>query len=517
VRNCLTYAITRRIASAAGVLAAAMALISSGLAATRAGQSPPAHPNIVIILADDLGYGDIASFNPNGRVPTPHVDRLAREGVRFTDAHSNSSVCTPTRYGLLTGRYAWRTSLTAGVLWGEGDPLIEPGRVTLPSLLKSAGYTTDGVGKWHLGLSWAAKPGRMPTTRTRNQIGWIDFASPFSRGPRTIGFDRYFGIVASLDMPPYVYIEDDGLAAPVTTTLPGIPEGDPAFYRPGPASAGFRPETVLEDLTSRAERSIAERARGPQPFLLYVALAAPHTPVMPGASFKGKTGIGSYGDFVAETDAAVGRMLNALDKAGVSDRTLVLFTSDNGPAPLGGIAEAAKHGHDAAGGWRGTKAGLYEGGHRVPFVVRWPGRVPAGQTSTHSLVMTDVLATVAEIAGIPLQAGSAEDSVSFAASLREPSRARGRDAAMVLHSQNGSFAIRDRQWKLILTHGSGADADVAPRSEDGQLLPSRQLYDLATDPKERVNLAAKEPAIVERLETTLRQYRESGRSRPSRP
>ena len=468
----------------------------------------PARPNIVLILADDLGYGDIGAFNPKSRIPTPHVDRLAREGLRFTDAHSTSGVCTPTRYGLLTGRYSWRTHLKRGVLWGEGDPLIEPGRPTLASMLKARGYATGVVGKWHLGLGWKPREGATPSTRTRNEVEWIDYAKPFGGGPRTLGFDAFFGIAASLDMPPYVYLEDDRVVALPTARLAGIPEGDPAFYRAGIASPGFDPANVLRDFTDRAVRFVRAHA-GREPFFLYLPLASPHTPVMPTGSFRGRTGIGAYGDFVAETDAAVGEVLRALDDTGAARDTLVIFTADNGPAPLGGIAEAARHGHDASGGWRGVKAELYEGGHRVPFVVRWPGRVPEG-TSTSRLVGTvDVLATLASVTGAELPETAAEDSVSFAGALRAPEADTSRAGALIIQSANGSFGVREGRWKLILTHGSGA-TDAPPAASD---TPAVQLYDLDADPRETTNLASKAPEVVARLSATLEGYRTSGRSR----
>jgi arylsulfatase A-like enzyme len=397
-------------------------------------------------------------------------------------------------------------------LWGEGDPLIDPGRLTLASMLKARGYATAGIGKWHLGVGWAAKPGATASTRTRNQIDWIDYTKPYVRGPRSLGFDAFFGIPASLDMPPYVYLHDDRVEALPTATLPGKPEGDPAFYRPGVAAPGFQPENVLRDLTSRAVDYIGTRAAAAgrrQPFFLYLALAAPHTPVMPSAAFQGNTGIGVYGDFVAETDAAVGQVLQALDAAGLTDRTLVLFASDNGPAPLGGIGEAAQRGHDASGGWRGVKAGLYEGGHRVPFVVRWPGVVPAGRVSTRVVGTTDVTATIADLIGAPIPHGAAEDSISFAENLRDPARDAVRSEALVLHSQNGSFAIREGRWKLILTHGSGADQDT-PAGAD---VPPVQLFDLEKDPKETTNVATIQPAVVADLDAQLKKIRDEGRSR----
>jgi arylsulfatase A len=489
-------------------------LLLSGLPAVDGRQVSPGsqRPNILIILADDLGYGDIGAFNPGSRVPTPNVNRLAREGMRFTDAHTNSSVCTPTRYGLLTGRYAWRSSLTSGVLWGEGDPLIDHTRLTMASMLKQQGYVTAAIGKWHLGLGWAPRPGTTPSTRTRNELGWIDYTKPYTGGPTTLGFDSFFGITASLDMPPYVYLQDDRVASLPTENLPGVPQGDPAFYRPGIASPGFHPRSVLRDLTSRAVGFIGGQDRR-QPFLLYLALAAPHTPVMPTPPFQGSTGIGVYGDFVAQTDAAVGEVLRALDEAGLGRTTLVLFTSDNGPAPLGGIAEAASRGHDAAGGWRGFKAGLYEGGHRVPFVIRWPGVVPAERTSTRLIGTTDVVATIADLTGASLPRTAAEDSISFATNLRNPSNGGERREALVHHSQSGSFAIRQGPWKLILSPGAGTEADTAAGSPEVRELHAMQLFDLEKDPKETTNLVAAQPAVARRLEALLKTYRESGRSR----
>jgi arylsulfatase A-like enzyme len=479
--------------------------------------SPRPLPNVVLVLADDLGYGDVRSFNPAGKIPTPSLDRLAREGVRFVDAHSGSAVCTPTRYGLLTGRYAWRTRLTQGVLWGEGAPLIEPDRLTLASLLRGRGYHTAAIGKWHLGLGWAARPGVTPSTTTENQVEWIDYARPVTGGPTVLGFDRFFGIPASLDMPPYVYVENDRVERLPTARLPGVPFSDPGFYRPGIAAPGFRVESVLGDLTARAVRHVRERAkdRG-RPFFLYLALAAPHTPVVPSQAFAGRSGIGRYGDFVAETDAAIGAVLGALDEGGLAATTLVIATSDNGPAPAGGIAEALGHGHDASGGFRGHKADLYEGGHRVPFVVRWPGVAPAGTTSSRLVGTTDVLSTVADILGTPLPPGAGEDSFSFADALRDPKQAPPREAGLVLHSVFGAFAIRQGRWKLLLAPGSGGWSDPKPGSPEERGLPPMQLYDLEADPKESRNLAAAHPEIVARLEGLLAGYRAAGRSAPAR-
>ena len=371
---------------------------------TAAGAGAQARPNIVVILADDLGYGDVGAFNPGGRIPTPHLDRLAREGMRLTDAHTASAVCTPTRYALLTGRYPWRTRLPRGVLWGNGDALIEPGRMTLASLLRDAGYHTAGIGKWHLGLRWAAAAGSTPDRTTNTEtapVDWIDYTARITDGPTHHGFTEFFGLPASLDMRDYVYVDGDRVHEPPTTTLAGVPASVPGFHRPGRAGASFRPERVLGDLTSRAVQYVRARAGGAQPFFLYFALASPHTPVLPTAAFAGRTGLGAYADFVAETDAAIGELLQALEQSGAAKNTLVIFASDNGPAPIANMIESLRaQGHDPAGGWRGAKQDLYEGGHRVPFIVKWPGAVAPGSTSRALVGLVDVLATIAEASAV---------------------------------------------------------------------------------------------------------------------
>ena len=479
-------------------------------------------PNVLIVLADDLGYGDVRAFNASGKVATPHLDRLAREGVRFVDAHSNSAVCSPTRYGLMTGRYAWRSRLTSGVLWGESTPLIEPGRPTIASLLRARGYHTAAIGKWHLGLGWAARPGATPSTTTQNEVEWIDYTRPVTGGPLSAGFDSFFGIPASLDMPPYVYVVNDRVERPPTARLPGVPSNDPGFYRGGIAAPGFRVEAVLGQLTAKAVAHVRERAKERErPFFLYLALSAPHTPVAPTPAFAGRSGIGRYGDFVAETDAAIGEVVQALDDAGLGRDTLVIVASDNGAAAAGGIAEARRHGHDASGGFRGAKADLYEGGHRVPFIVRWPGVAPAGTISRRLIATTDVFATLAEITDAPLPDGAGEDSFSFAGALRDPERAAPREAGLVMHSVSGAFAIRQDRFKLLLAPGSGGWSDPKPGSPEEKGLPPTQLYDLEADPKESTNLAGSQPDTAARLERRLASYRDAGRSasspHPARP
>ena len=327
-------------------LGTVLALVASaGLVVTLAQRQPrpvaptrDARPNIVLVLADDLGYGDVSAYNPAGRIPTPRLDTLAREGLRFTDAHSGSSVCTPTRYGLLTGRYAWRSRLKRGVLWGNGDTLIEAKRLTLASMLRARGYYTAAVGKWHLGLTWTPRTAaRVDRTTPNGPTDWIDYGAAIGGGPMAAGFHEFFGIPASLDMQDYVYVENTRVVELPTARLPGSPARTPGFHRPGQAGPSFRPERVLDDFVARAVGVIERRASSPNPFFLYLPLAAPHTPMLPTGGFVGRTTIGPYGDFVAQTDAAIGSVLDALAKAGIADRTLVIVASDNGPAPAAGI------------------------------------------------------------------------------------------------------------------------------------------------------------------------------------
>ena len=486
-------------------------------AAAIAGASAQTRPNVVLILADDLGYGDVGAFNAAGRIPTPHLDRLAREGLRFTDAHTASAVCTPTRYALLTGRYPWRTRMPRGVLWGNGDALIEPGRATIASMLRTAGYHTAGIGKWHLGLRWAATPGATPDRTTNTEaapVDWIDYSGRIADGPTHHGFDEFFGIPASLDMRDYVYVDGDRVLETPTTTIAGAPSKVPAFHRPGRAGASFRPDRVLEDLTARAVRYVQARSAASQPFFMYLALTAPHTPVLPTPGFAGRTGLGPYADFVAEMDAAIGEVLRALDEAGAAKNTIVMFASDNGPAPIAGMIDSLRaQGHDSAGGWRGAKQDLYEGGHRVPLIVKWPGVVAPGTTSRTAVGLVDVLATLAELIGQPLGSDAGEDSVSFLPLMRQPEAPFERRSALVFQSGNGSLAIREGRWKLCLAAGSGGLSAPVPGSADERGLPPVQLFDLETDPTEKTNLQAAQPEIVSRLTALLERYRTTGRSR----
>jgi arylsulfatase A-like enzyme len=449
-----------------------------------------AAPNIVYILCDDLGYGDPQCLNPKrGKIATPHMDRLAAEGMTFTDCHSGSSVCTPTRYGILTGRYSWRTSLQNFVLLGDGPPLIAPQRATVAGLLKQHGYATAAIGKWHLGLQFA-------DNRT--------FAEPISDGPRQHGFDYYFGISASLDMPPYAFIENERFTEPLTT--------EKQWVRSGPAAASFEAVDVLPTLTRKTEEYIAAQGAKKQPFFLYLPLASPHTPIVPSPEWQGKSGIGDYGDFVMQTDATVGRVLAALDKAGIGDDTIVVLTSDNGCSPAAGIPKLQEQGHYPNGDLRGHKADIWDGGHRIPFLVRWPARVKAGGRYDSTICLTDLMATCAELVGEKLPDDAGEDSVSFLPALL------GKSApprpAVVHHSVSGVFAIREGRWKLEFCRSSGGWS--VPREPEAAKkgLPYLQLYDMTADLAEQNNVASAEPEVVERLTKLLEKFVADGRSTP---
>jgi arylsulfatase A-like enzyme len=474
------------------------ATLLAGLAAAPALAADPRPPNIVLILADDLGYGDPRCYNKDSRIPTPNIDGLAKQGMRFTDAHTPSAVCTPTRYGILTGRYCWRTSLKRGVLNGYSPLLIEPGRVTIASLLKGRGYATAGIGKWHLGLG---------------RRGKTDFGKPLKPGPASVGFDYFFGIPASLDMPPYVFVENDKVTEAPTATI-GDSEmrrrGGKGFWRAGAIAPGFKHAEVLPRLTDKAVGYLAKRSKE-KPFFLYLALTAPHTPWLPPREFEGKSKAGPYGDFVAQVDATVGRVLKELDDAKLSENTLVIFTSDNGAHWL--PTDIKKWDHRANDGLRGQKADIWNGGHRVPFIARWPGKVQAGSTSKELICLTDLLATTAAVVGKKLPADAGEDSFSILPVLLGQKRERPIREAVVHHSGDGTFGIRQGPWKLAMalgSHGFSIPRNIQAKKGEAQ----GQLYNLDEDPKEKNNLWLQKPEIVKRLTALLDKYKADGRSRP---
>lgn len=481
----------------------------------------PTRPNVVVILADDLGYGDVRCLNSDGKIPTPNLDRLAAAGMTFTDAHTPSAVCSPTRYGLITGRYSWRSRLKSGVLGGLSPRLIEPGRLTVAQLLKDNGYHTACFGKWHLGMNWRLKPGKAVTElgiEPRGQVFNVEYDQPIANGPNAVGFDQYFGIAASLDMVPYVFIENNRVTANPTDDrdfpmMLGRETG--GRCRKGPAAPGFDAADVLPTLTGKAVGYVGERARAKQPFFLYLPFASPHTPILPLKDWQGKSRVNPYADFVMATDAAVGEVLRALDKHGLSDNTLVIFTSDNGCSPMADFPTLLKRGHNPNFVFRGNKADIYEGGHRVPFFVRWPGKVKPGSRSGSLVCLTDVFATCAEVVGARVPDGAGEDSVSLLPALglsQGPVR-----QSVVMHSVNGSFAIRDGRWKLCLCPGSGGWSVPRPGRDDASKLPPVQLFDLSADVGERANRQGEHADVVERLTKQLEKYVADGRSTPGTP
>ncbi len=480
-------------------------------------------PNIVFILCDDLGYGDVQCLNPDGKIATPRMDQIAAEGMIFTDAHSGSGVCSPTRYGIMTGRYAWRSKLQSGVLGGLSPRLIEKDRLTVAQVLKTAGYHTACVGKWHLGMDWVKLPGKQvselsiePLEQNRN----VDYSLPITNGPNAVGFDEYFGISASLDMVPYAFIENDHLTAQPTeenafAMMLGRTGGK---TRLGPAAPGFEAHDVLPTLTQRAVSIIKARgqlAQHGQPFFLYLPLASPHTPIAPTSEWQGKSQLNPYADFVMQTDHCIGQVIDALDKEGLAEDTLLIVTSDNGCSPQADFPELKQLGHNPSYLFRGHKADIYEGGHRVPFLARWKGQVAAGSKCDDTICLTDLMATCAEITGSKLPDTAAEDSVSFLPALRGTTD-RPRRPAVVHHSVNGSFAIRDGQWKLALCPGSGGWSQPSPGKEPAGA-PPVQLFDLAKDVGEQTNLVDQYPEQVTRLTQLLEQFVANGRSTPGEP
>lgn len=471
-------------------------------------ETPAPRPNIVVILADDLGYGDVRALNPASRIPTPNLDGLASSGMTFVDAHSPSAVCTPTRYGLVTGRYCWRSSLKSGVLVGTSPALIDPERETVATMLSAAGYRTACIGKWHLGLDY-----------TKDADGENDYAGPIGGGPRDLGFHEFFGIPASLDFPPYAFVDGRSMPSPPTVDQPG--GGFPGFIRAGLRSPDFDPVACLDQLTDRACAFIEQNPAHLPPFFLYFPLTAPHKPVSPAPRFQGATELGPYGDFVVAVDATVGRVLESLEAAGVADETIVLFTSDNGSFMYRRAEDAVDHTddetnqgyrastHRSNGPFRGTKADIWEAGHHVPFLARWPEGIAPGTTCDETICHVDFFATLAALAGRPLADDAAEDSFDLTPLFAGEELATPR-APVIHHSGSGMFAIRSGRWKLIAGNGSGGREQ--PKGQPfGRPF---QLYDLESDPAETTDVLAAHPEIAAELEAALEALRNDGRSRP---
>ena len=481
-----------------------------------AGQSPIAAesssspPNIVYILADDMGYGDLACQNPESKIPTPNLDALARQGMRFTDAHSPSAVCSPTRYGILTGRYCWRSRLKRGVLRPWGRTLIEDGRLTVPSMLKKKGYATACIGKWHLGWDWRTRDGR-PVEGAK----WkeIDFTKAIKGGPTERGFDYYFG-TAVPNYPPYCFIENDK-----TIGIPTVPKPSSMFGNAGPMLPGWKLVDILPALEKRAVEYIDNHTN--KPFFLYMPLTSPHTPIAPAAEFVGKSKAGAYGDLVCQVDHVAGQVVKALKRNGLEKNTLLIFTSDNGSPCRDGtnmsgpVGSVRRFDHNPSRPYRGIKADVWDGGHRVPFIAYWPGKIEAGSASDEPVCHVDLMATIATLTKQKLPSDAGEDSHNILPVLlgnRTPKPIR---EAIVHHSASGMFAIRQGKWKLIMGLGSGGwTKPTRPKPTPNG--PAGQLYDMKADPAETKNLWLERQDVVNHLTVLLEKYKTEGRSTPLR-
>jgi len=479
-------------------------------------------PNIVYILCDDMGYGDMESNNPDCKIPTPNLNKLAQQGMRFTNAHAGTSVCTPSRYNILTGRYTWRSHLKNGIVWEWDGALIEPERMTVASLLRDHGYTTKCIGKWHLGLDWTTRDGSHPNEtlpfgegegRRRQEFEKnIDWEGRIGGGPVDRGFDSYFGVDVP-NFPPYTWFEDDHLVAIPTEDKP-----DEMYGHPGKMLAGWSLEAMVPEFTRRATEFIDSRGNQPEadnPFFLYFPLTSPHSPIVPNKEFQGKSGIGAYGDFICEIDWVVGEIMAALDRQGITENTLLIFTSDNGPERRtpddeGVYERARRKGHRSAGEWRGIKRDAWEGGHREPFIASWPAVIPAGAECDQLVGLGDFMATCADIIGAELPENAGEDSVSMLPLLKGETGRPTRDC-LVHHSADGKFAIRQGDWVFIdaTTGGENAEPDWfrQERNYRDHDQPG-ELFNLKQDPAERCNQYAEQPDVVRQLKEQLERIKD---------
>lgn len=465
-------------------------------------------PNIVILLADDMGYGDLNAQNPESKIPTPHLDRLASQGIRFTDAHSSSGVCTPSRYALLMGRYHWRKF--HGIVNSFEGSVLDPERVTLAELLRERGYRTACIGKWHLGWDWESirKPGsKSIDAKTGYDSKDFDWTQRVPGGPLDHGFDIYFGDDVP-NFPPYAWFENDRVSTPPGGPLATV--GQPAEgqweTRPGPAVQGWDFWQVMPTLTDRAVAWISEQKPN-EPFFLYFPFTSPHAPILPTEAYRQASNAGGYGDFMVQTDATVGRVMAALEQAGLDQNTLVLFSSDNGPEHYA-YERVRRFGHRSTGTLRGVKRDLWEGGHRVPMIAQWPNVIPAGQVRTGLISQTDWYATLAAQVGVPIPARNAEDSLDQSAFFRGD--APSPRTTMVHNTNANGFAIRENEWVLIMAK-SGGVTTVPPWYVQSQGYSSHstpgELYDLSTDLGQRINRYSEFPERVQRMQLLLEQIR----------
>lgn len=464
-------------------------------------------PNIIFILADDLGYGDLSYLNEKGKIKTPCLDKMATEGVVFQDAHSSSAVSTPTRYGVLTGRYNWRSTLKKGVLGYYDAPLIPSGRTTMAGMLRNQGYNTACIGKWHLGMHYPTQNGQKPIDNLKEYN--LDFTKEIKGGPCDVGFDFFFGVDAP-NYPPYCYIENRHTVGLPDTYYPASKEMD---SRPGRGLPKWDMENVLPDLEKKAVEYINQSAESGRPFFLYFPLTSPHTPIVPTSEFADQSRLNKYADFVMQSDAVIGKILNALDKNGIAENTIVVFTSDNGCSPCADFELLGQKGHSPSFIYRGMKSDLFEGGHHVPCIVRWPAQAKPHHVK-QTICLTDFMATFAAITEYRLADNEGEDSYNILPLLlRSGDETKIREAT-VHHSIDGSFAIRQGKWKLLLSSYSGGWSE--PR-KPGLGASEYQLYDLEKDPGETCNLYKSDSEIAKHLYDLMVRYIEEGRSTPGIP
>ena len=489
-----------------------IALTVAPLSALRGADTSLSRPNIVILYADDMGYGDLGVQNPNSKIPTPYLDRLAHEGTRFTDAHSSSGICTPSRYALLHGRYHWRKF--HGIVNSFDQPIMDDGRMTLPELLKGQGYRTACIGKWHLGWDWnAIKKQPIQGNKLVFSPSDFDWTKPIPGGPLSHGFDCYFGDDVP-NFPPYAWFENDRIITEPTvmlTTTTKTAEGS-WEARPGPSVKDWDFHAVMPTLTDKAVQWIGKQTNK-EPFFLYFPFTSPHAPIVPAEKFVGKSKANGFGDFVVQTDDTVGRVLQALKEHGFEENTVVIFSADNGPEYYA-YDRIKNYDHRSMGPLRGLKRDLWEGGHRVPFIVRWPGVVPPGKISEGLISQIDLFATMAALVGAEIPSGSAEDSYNQLALLKgEAPSAR---VTLVHNTNPDGYAVRHGEWVLIAKK-TGAVSMVPPwfDTTNGYMantLPG-ELYNLRVDLSEKNNLYAEHPDKVAQLTELLEQLRSKGQVR----
>jgi arylsulfatase A len=459
------------------------------------------YPNIVFILADDLGYGDVGCYGSK-KIPTPNLDKIASKGIRFTDAHSTSAVCSPSRYSIITGRYNWRSSLKRGVLWGYSWPIIEKHRSTIASILKKKGYHTAAIGKWHLGLKWPT-PDYEPVMNLMEKDPDIDYTKPIKGGPISLGFDYFFGIPGSLDMHPYCFIENDH-----TVGIPSIMKEE--LYQQqveGLMSPGWRDEEVDIKFTDKAKEFINKHVeeQNDKPFFLYFCTSAPHRPCDIRPSFViGKSNAGDRGDMVVLFDWIVGQIYQELERLQLLDNTLLIISSDNGARAT--CYNGRDYDHKSNGNWRGQKGDIWEGGHRIPLIAKWEGYIHENQVSEESICLVDIFSTLSAIIEESIPNGAAEDSKNMINALIGNKKQKNLRTSMIHHSDIGIFAIRKGDWKLIKGLGSGGfTPPKRKRAKEGE--PNGQLYNLRKDPQEKNNLWNEKFELVEELKQNLAKIR----------